>query len=87
MPQWLKKIFPKLSVLNDTSRVFGWRVTAFDVELLFLAQKVGFKIKEVPVVWQDEDVSTGKGRSFVKESRQMLEQIINVRKNDWLGKY
>ncbi len=82
-----KKIFPKLSVLNDINQASGWRVTAFDVELLFLAQKADFKIKEVPVVWQDEDISTGKGRSFIKESKQMLEQIINVRKNDWLGKY
>jgi hypothetical protein len=62
-------------------------VTAFDVELLYLAQKSGYKIKEVVVSWQDEDVATGKNKSFIKESRQMLEQIINVKKNDWRGKY
>lgn len=82
-----KKLFPKLSVLVNHQEASGWRVTAFDVELLFLAQKFGHSIKEVVVDWRDEDVATGKNKSFVKESRQMLEQIINVRKNDWQGKY
>lgn len=82
-----QELFPKLSVLENWQEATGWRVTAFDVELLFLAQKFGYKIKEVEVVWQDEDVATGKNKSFVKESRQMLEQIINVKKNEWKGKY
>lgn len=82
-----QELFPKLSVLENWQEASGWRVTAFDVELLFLAQKFGYKIREVEVVWQDEDVATGKNKSFVKESRQMLEQIINVKKNDWQGKY
>ena len=80
-------LFPKLSVLENWQKASGWRVTAFDVELLYLAQKSGCKIKEVEVSWQDEDVATGKNRSFIKESRQMLEQIINVKKNEWKGKY
>jgi len=82
-----KELFPKLSVLKDFKQATGWRVTAFDVELLFLAQKKGYKTIEVPVAWRDEDVATGKNKSFIKESKQMLEQIINVRKNDWQGKY
>ncbi|KUK84164.1 MAG: glycosyl transferase family 2 [Microgenomates bacterium 39_6] len=82
-----KKLFPKLSVLANWQEASGWRVTAFDVELLFLAQKFGYSIKEVVVDWQDEDIATGKNKSFVKESRQMLEQIINVKKNDRQGKY
>ncbi len=82
-----QELFPKLSVLENWQEASGWRVTAFDVELLYLAQKSGYKIKEVVVSWQDEDVATGKNKSFIKESRQMLEQIINVKKNDWRGKY
>ena len=82
-----KELFPQLSVLKNFKEAKGWRVTAFDVELLFLAQKKGYSIAEVPVAWKDEDVSQGKKKSFIKESRQMLEQIINVRKNDWQGKY
>jgi len=82
-----QELFPKLSVLENWQEALGWRVTAFDVELLYLAQKSGYKIKEVEVAWQDEDLATGKNKSFIKESRQMIEQIINVKKNDWQGKY
>ncbi|MDD3679556.1 MAG: glycosyltransferase [Candidatus Shapirobacteria bacterium] len=82
-----RELFPKLSVLKNWQEASGWRVTAFDVELLYLAKKFDYQIKEVLVDWQDEDVAVGKNKSFVKESRQMLEQIINVKKNDWRGKY
>jgi len=82
-----KELFPKLSVLKNFKQATGWRVTAFDVELLFLAQKRGCKIGEVLVRWRDEDVATGKNKSFIKEAKQMLEQIINVRKNERQGKY
>jgi dolichyl-phosphate beta-glucosyltransferase len=82
-----QELFPKLSVLENWQQASGWRVTAFDVELLYLAQKSGYQIKEVLVSWQDEDVAVGKNKSFIRESRQMLEQIINVKKNDWQGKY
>ncbi len=82
-----QRLFPKLSVLENWQQASGWRVTAFDVELLYLAQKSGSKVKEIEVAWQDEDVSVGKKKSFIKESRQMLEQIVNVKKNDWKGKY
>jgi glycosyltransferase involved in cell wall biosynthesis len=35
----------------DSPTIQGAMVTGFDVELLFLAQKAGYKIKEVPVDW------------------------------------
>src|SRR3989338_603352 len=38
-----EKIFPKMLT-------FGW---GFDVELLALARKYGYKIKEVPIVWKN----------------------------------
>ena len=82
-----RELFPKISVLQDFKQAKGWRVTAFDVELLYLAQKANYKIKEVVVDWHDEDVAEGKNKNFIKESKQMLEQIINVKKNDWRGKY
>ena len=65
----------------------GWKVTAYDVEVLHLAKKMGEKIKEVRVVWKNEDVSSGKSRNFIKESIEMLFEIMRVRINDMLGKY
>jgi len=85
-----KKIFPKLQFFQDKSDKKGWRVSAFDVELLFMAQKWGYKIKEVPVDWQNEDISTTKGDDaarFKKESRQMLQEILRVKTNDFKGVY
>jgi dolichyl-phosphate beta-glucosyltransferase len=83
-----REIFPKLQFFQDIDKeVKGWKVTAFDVELLFIAQKWGYKIKEVVVDWKDRDLSTGKMKNFSKESRQMAEEIIRVRINNLKGKY
>ena len=82
------KIFPKLQFFQELGKVVkGWRVSAFDVELLFIAQKQGYKIKEVEVDWQDRDVSRGKQKNFIKESREMAKEILRVKINDLLGKY
>src|SRR3989344_1097385 len=80
-----KEIFPKLSVLRE--RAVGWTVSAFDVELLFLAEKSGYKLKEVEVEWSQQDLSTGKENKMVKESIDMLKQILNVKINDLKGLY
>jgi len=85
-----KKIFPNLQFFKDKSDKKGWRVSAFDVELLFMAQKWGYKIKEVEVDWKNEDLSTTKGDNsarFKKESKQMLQEMIRVIRNDFQGIY
>jgi len=82
----LKRIFPQLEVLKS-NKSKGWVVSAFDVELLYMAEKVGANLKEVEVKWRDEDTSTGKQRNFVKESVEMLKQILMVKMNDFAGKY
>jgi len=82
-----RKIFPALSVLTKKSTTKGWTVSAFDVELLFLAEKFGYQLKEVDVLWKDEDTSSSKQRGFVSESIDMLLQITQVKINDLSGKY
>ena len=85
-----KKIFPNLQFFKDESNKKGWRVSAFDVELLFMAQKWGYKIKEVEVNWKNEDLSTTKGDDgtrFKKESKQMLQEIFRVIRNNIQGVY
>ena len=56
-------------------------MTAFDVELLYLIERGGHRIAEVPVAWADRDVATGKGKSYLAESREMLGQILRVKRN------
>lgn len=82
-----KKIFPKLAVLSEKNQSTGWTVSAFDVELLFLAEKYGSKLKEIDVAWKDEDVATNKDKKFIKESTDMLKQILQVKLNDLKGIY
>lgn len=82
-----KEIFPLLEVISTPKTAKGWNVSAFDVELLFLAEKRGYRLKEVDVTWADEDVSTSKSKNFVKESADMLKQILRVKLNDVQGKY
>lgn len=80
-----KELFPKLSVLRG--KATGWSVSAFDVELLFLAEKKGYKLKEVDVIWSQQDISTGKDNKLIKESTDMLKQILTVKLNDLKGLY
>jgi len=82
-----RKIFPLLQFFKNEKAVKGWKVTSFDVELLFIAEKFGNKIKEVPVEWRNEDVSKGKKKSYLKESKEMLTQIFRVKLNDIRGLY
>lgn len=84
-----QEIFPKLSFFRENI-TGGWRVSAFDAEMLFMAQKWNYKIKEVPVFWQDEDISNTKGnkaKSYFKESLQMIKEIWRIKSNDLKGKY
>ena len=82
-----KKIFPMLQFFKKEETIKGWKVTSFDVELLFIAEKLGFKVKEVPVEWKDRDVAKGKEKSYLKESKEMLIQILRVKLNDLRGLY
>lgn len=82
-----KKIFSKMRIFGRSSSVKGWKVTAYDVEMLFLSEMLGQEIQEVRVVWKDEDTSSLKKRNFIKESIEMFLEILRVRINYMLGKY
>ena len=42
------KIFEKMQIFENNGKAKGWTVAAWDVEFLFLAEKMGYKIVEVP---------------------------------------
>ncbi|MGE5479019.1 MAG: dolichyl-phosphate beta-glucosyltransferase [Chloroflexota bacterium] len=48
----------------------------FDVEALFLAQKLGFKVKELPVEWYNDDASKV---NPIVDSAKMFGEILRVR--------
>jgi dolichyl-phosphate beta-glucosyltransferase len=83
----VKDLFPQMRLFGRNQEASGWKVTAYDVELLYLVRKNKVMIQEVPVLWRDEDVSDNKSRNFIKESIEMFFEILRVRVNDLLGKY
>jgi dolichyl-phosphate beta-glucosyltransferase len=66
--------------LFTMSRISGW---GFDVEILALAQKLGFKIKEVPVHWVNDLRSHLKPSAYLK----FLWETLTIRSWLWRGKY
>lgn len=87
----IKEIFPLLQIIKtpkDTKS--GWKPTAFDVELMVAGEARRYKIAEVPILWEDRDVSTGKSRGmakFIKESLEMIREVFRVKFNDVRGYY
>lgn len=80
-----QEIFNNLQIYKQTKEeIKGGRVTAFDVEVLFLAEKLGYKVKEVPVIW--EYVKTRK-IDYFKESISMVQETFRVLLNNWRGLY
>ena len=61
-----------------TIRHFG-----FDPEVLVIAKKLGYKIKEVPITWVNDAQSKVKFKSMVK----MLFETFQIRQNLIAGKY
>ena len=83
-------VFPKLEFFKTRRKVKGWSVTSWDVEFLFIMQRLGLTIKEVVVDWSDQDASISKGGAlfrYFKESKDMVAQIIRVRINSLRGLY
>lgn len=57
---------------------------SFDLEILYLAQKYGFPIAEVPVTWVDAPGSKVDTR---KEVQRFLRDLLKIKMNDWRGNY
>jgi dolichyl-phosphate beta-glucosyltransferase len=56
----------------------------FDVEVLFIAKKLGYRIREMPVVWIN---SPDTKVSAVKDSIMMFVDLLRIRVNGLRGKY
>ncbi len=57
---------------------------SFDVEVLFLATRHGYKVKEVPIQWFNEPNSRV---SAIYDSSKMFKDVLKIRYNAWMGKY
>jgi len=69
-----RKIFNKLTIYG-----FG-----FDVEALYIAKKLNFKIIEYPVTWYNSNATKV---NFFKDSTRMFFELFKIRLNDLKGHY
>ncbi|GAG97636.1 unnamed protein product, partial [marine sediment metagenome] len=77
------KCFSKSCIQNifERQRLAGW---GYDTEVLFIAQKHGFRIKEVPVMWSDSaDSKVRLWRDVVHSAFD----LIRIRVNNLLRRY
>lgn len=88
------KAFNKKSILKIIPKIKGeWGVVhfrggavnaGFDVELLYLAKKYGFKIAEVSVEWKYVDTERVQ---VIKDAAAAIYDMFRIRINDLRGKY
>lgn len=57
---------------------------AFDAEIVYIADHLGYKIKELPISLQNPTVSSIR---IWRDSAKMLMDLLRIRKNAFLGKY
>lgn len=80
-----RDVFSRVQLYGENARpVQNGMVTAFDVEVLFIAFKSGYRIKEVPVEWR---YGTETKVNPLKDSWRNLKDVLAVRWNDLRGKY
>jgi glycosyltransferase involved in cell wall biosynthesis len=80
-----QELFHRVQLYGENSpKVRGAMVTGFDVEVLFLARKLDYRVREVPVQWFHV---SGSKVNPLKDSLRMIADISKVRLNDWRGRY
>jgi glycosyltransferase involved in cell wall biosynthesis len=62
-------------------RIERW---GFDPELLFIALKRGYRVREVPVTWGHDERSR---LSYIRDGIKMLEELVYIRWNAMTGVY
>jgi len=68
-------------VIFRLQRIERW---GFDPEILFIARKLGYDIREVPVTWGHDERSR---MSYLKDGMKMLEEMAVIRGNSVAGRY
>jgi dolichyl-phosphate beta-glucosyltransferase len=87
-----QSVFPSLQFFKQADRPIGWKVSAYDVELLYLFEKCGYAMKEIEVAWQNRDESDTKDQAgplsrYFKESIEMAKEVLRVKLNQLKGLY
>lgn len=81
-----QKVFAKVNEIHHGFHsISGSNVTSgFDIEFLYLAQKMGYRIKEVPVTWLYVET---RRVSPIKDSIEGVLELLRIKHNDIKGTY
>ncbi len=72
---------PVAQVIFRLQRIERW---GFDPEILFIARKLGYEVREVPVTWGHDERSR---MSYLRDGMKMLEEMAVIRSNSLAGRY
>lgn len=76
-------LFRRVRIYGDDAPIVqGAAVTAYDVELLFLARRCSYRIAEAPVTWR---YGAETRVDPVHDSWRNLRDVLRVKYNDWRG--
>ncbi len=81
--QAAKTLFSKLIIYKPKPLKSAY-LGAFDVELLYIAKKLNYKIVEVPIHWHHIETQR---LSPVRDSIRMAWDVVKIRWHDLLGEY
>jgi glycosyltransferase involved in cell wall biosynthesis len=72
---------PAAQIIFRLQRIERW---GFDPEILFIARRLRFCVKEVPVTWGHDERSK---ISYLRDGAKMLEDMARIRSNSMRGRY
>ncbi len=68
----------------DRQELIGF---SFDVELIYLAKKLGYSIAEIPAYVSNSHATKISKVDLLADSIKMLRDLFKIRWNDWTGRY
>lgn len=77
------KVFRRKAAMDIFGRVTIGRF-AFDAEVVFIANKLKYKIKELPISLQNPPKSHVR---LIRDPLNMMSDLVKIRVNNWRGKY
>lgn len=77
-------ILPRCQLYRDATVVQRPRVTAFDVELLYIARRQRLEIEVIPITWTYGEHTKV---NPLTDTIQNLRDVLEVRWNGWRGRY
>ena len=80
-----QNVFKRMKLYGPNTKIIkNSAVTAFDVEILFIGKKLGYKIKAVPVQWT---YGVGTKVNPIRDTLRNFSDVLRVRLNIWRGFY